>query len=334
MEHRIEPRGWTMARRPLTRAEFLKILAAGAGGVAFLRGSEDALAAIAGADDDLDQAALDGDATRGAGVPYMTVAHGSPADALVKTAIAKLGGMRRFVGNGDDVVIKPNICAAREPKYAATTNPVVIATLVRLARGAGASRVRVMDNPISSNPSGCYSTSGIAAAVKAAGGSMQVMSGSRYKTYDIPGGTLRRHPVYRDMVECDVLINVPIAKQHGSTGLTLAGKNLMGCTSDRGRMHNLGLSRTIAELNAFLRPDLTVLDAIRILVRNGPSGGSLSDVRRKDIVIACKDWVATDAYVTRLFGKSPGFVPYIAAAARMGLGKSNLSGLDIRKYEV
>jgi uncharacterized protein (DUF362 family) len=190
-----------------------------------------------------------------------------------------------------------------------------------------------MDNPISPSPT-CYSVSGIAAAVKAAGGSMQVMSGSRYRSYDIPGGTLRRHPVYRDMVECDVLINVPIAKQHGSTGLTLAGKNLMGCTSDRGRMHNLGLSRTIAELNAFVRPDLTVLDAIRILVRNGPSGGSLSDVRRKDIVIACKDWVATDAYATRLFGKTPGFVPYIAAAARMGLGRSNLSGLDIRKYEV
>ena len=123
MVHRIEPRGWTMARRPLTRAEFLKILAAGAGGVAFLRGSEDALAAIAGADDDLDQAALDGDATRGAGVPYMTVAHGSPADALVKTAIAKIGGMRRFVGNGDDVVIKPNICAAREPQVRGDDQP-------------------------------------------------------------------------------------------------------------------------------------------------------------------------------------------------------------------
>ena len=81
------------------------------------------------------------------------------------------------------------------------------------------------------------------------------------------------------MVKCDVLINVPIAKQHGSTGLTLAGKNLMGCTSDRGRMHNLGLSHTIAEMNAKLKPELTVLDAIRILVRNGPSGGSLSDVR-------------------------------------------------------
>ena len=323
-----------MAREPLTRAEFLKILAAGTGGIVFLRGSEDALAAITGVDDDLDEAALNGDAARAAALPYMTVVHGTPIDVSVKTAIAKLGGMRRFVGNGDDVVIKPNVCAPRAPKYAATTNPTVVATLVRLARGAGARRVRVMDNPISSSPSSCYSASGIASAVKAAGGSMQVMSGSRYKTYDIPGGKLNRHPLYRDMIECDVLINVPIAKQHGSTGLTLAGKNLMGCTSNRGRMHTLGLSRTIAELNAKLKPELTVLDAIRILVRNGPTGGSLNDVRRKDIVIASKDWVAVDAYATRLFGKSPGYVPYIAAAAKMRLGKANLSGLAIKKYEV
>ena len=322
-----------MAREPLTRAEFLKILAAGAGGIVFLRGSEDALAALAGADDDLDEAALNGDA-KGAALPYMTVVHGTPVDVNVRTAIAKLGGMRRFVGAGDDVIIKPNICHARAPKYAVTTNPVVVATLVRLARGAGARRVRVMDNPTSSGASSCYSTSGISSAVKAAGGSMQVMSASRYLTYDIPGTLLDRHPIYRDMVECDVLINVPIAKNHGSTGLTLAGKNMMGCTNNRRRMHTLGLSRSIAELNAKLRPELTVLDAIRILVAHGPSGGSLADVRRKDIVIACKDWVAADAYATRLFGKTPAFVPYIAAAAKMGLGKASLSGLTIKKYEV
>jgi uncharacterized protein (DUF362 family) len=323
-----------MAREPLTRAEFLKILAAGTGGIVFLRGSEDALAALAGADDDLDQAALNGDARGAAALPYMTVVHGTPVATNVKTAIAKLGGMRRFVSTGDDVIIKPNICAPRAPEYAATTNPTVVATLVRLARGAGARRVRVMDNPISSSPASCYSASGIASAVKAAGGSMQVMSASRYVNYSVPGTLLDRHPIYRDVVECDVLINVPIAKDHGATGLTLAGKNLMGCTSDRGRMHNLGLSRTIAELNAKLRPDLTVIDAIRILVANGPTGGSLGDVRRKDIVIACKDWVAADAYATRLFGKSPGYVPYIAAAATMGLGKASLSGLTVKKYEV
>ena len=323
-----------MAREPLTRAEFLKILMAGAGGIVFLRGSEDALAALAGADDDLDQAALDGDLGRG-GLPYLTVVHGTPVAANVKTAIAKLGGMRRFVSAGDDVVIKPNICAPRAPKYAVTTNPVVVATLVRLARGAGAKRVRVMDYPISSSASSCYSKSGIASAVKAAGGSMKIMSaGTGWATYAIPGGRLGRQSLYKAIVGCDALINVPIAKQHGSTGLTLAGKNMMGCTRDRGRMHTLGLSRTIAELNAKLRPDLTVLDAIRILIRHGPTGGSLADVRRKDIVIAGRDWVAVDAYATRLFGKKPGFVPYIAAAAKMGLGKADLTGLAIRKYEV
>ena len=334
MEARTITRGWTMAREPLTRAEFLKILAAGAGGIVFLRGSEDALAAITGVDDDLDEAALNGDVTRAAALPYMTVVHGTPIDVNVKTAIARLGGMRRFVGTGDDVIIKPNICAARAPQFAATTNPVVVATLVRLARGAGASRVRVMDNPISTNPGSCYSASGISAAVKAAGGSMQVMSGSRYQTYDLPGSLLGRHPVYRDMVDCDVLINVPIAKVHGSTGLTLAGKNMMGATSDRGRMHTKGLSRSIAELNAKLKPELTVIDAVRIMVANGPTGGSLDDVRRKDVVIACKDWVAADAYATRLFGRTPSYVPYIEAAAQMGLGKASLSGLDIKKYEV
>ena len=123
MVHRTEPQGVdVMAHEPLTRAEFLKILAAGAGGIIFLRGSEDALAALAGADDGLDQAALDGDLGRGA-APYMTVVHGAPVTANVKTAIARLGGMRRFVSPGDDVVIKPNICAARAPQYAATTNP-------------------------------------------------------------------------------------------------------------------------------------------------------------------------------------------------------------------
>src|SRR5690606_37542554 len=138
-----------------------------------------------------DQAALEGFSARGAAVPYMTVVHGTPIDKNVKTAVARLGGMRRFVGNGDDVIIKPNICAARAPQYAATTNPTVVATLVRLARAAGARRVRVMDNPISSGASGCYAKSGIASAVKAAGGAMHVMSAARYMTYDIPGGLLR-----------------------------------------------------------------------------------------------------------------------------------------------
>lgn len=322
-----------MTMEPLNRSEFVKLIALGGAGIAVLGGPERALAALAHADNDLDRAALDGDvvAAHAAAGKILAVAHGTSAGTNTKKAIAAIGGMRKFVSPGDVVVIKPNIGHPRAPKYAVTTSPSVVATLVSLARQAGAKKVIVMDNPVSSDPAHCYSASKISAAVKAAGGSMKVMGSSGYKRYAIPGHLLKTHPLYAAIVNADVLINVPIAKQHGSTGLTLAGKNMMGCTSNRQKMHTLGLSQSIAEINAKLRPELTVIDAMRILVHNGPSGGSLSDVRTKNTVIACKDWVAADTYATRLFGKKPGAVPYIKAAANMGLGTMNLSSVTIRK---
>jgi uncharacterized protein (DUF362 family) len=319
-----------MAVEPLSRSEFLRLVALGGAGLALLGGPERALAAFARADDELDTAALDGDAASAhAAGRILAVARGTSAGANTRKAIAAVGGMRAFVSSGDVVVIKPNIGHARAPRYAVNTDPAVVGTLVRLARQAGAAKVVVMDNPVGSDPANCYSASGIAAAVKAAGGSMHVMGGG-YKSFAIPGHLLKTHPLYAAIVNADVLINVPVAKQHGSTRLTLAGKNMMGCTSDRQRMHTLGLSQSIAEINAKLRPDLTVIDATRILVRNGPSGGSLDDVRVKDTVVACRDWVAADTYATRLFGKKPGAVPYIAAAAKMRLGTMDLSALSVR----
>ena len=321
-----------MAMEPLKRSEFLRLIALGGAGIAILGGPERALAALARADHALDNAALDGDvaAAHAAAGTILAVARGTSAGTNTKKAIAAIGGMRKFVSSGDVVVVKPNIGWAHAPKYAATTNPAVVAALVSMARQAGARKVIVMDNPVSTDPANCYGASGIAAAVKSAGGSMHVMGGSGYKTYTIPGHLLETHPLYAAIVNADVLINVPIAKQHGSTGLTLAGKNMMGCTSNRQRMHTLGLSQSIAEINAKLRPELTVIDAMRILVRNGPSGGSLDDVSVKNTVIACKDWVAADTYATRLFGKKPGVVPYIKAAAEMDLGTMDLSSLTIR----
>jgi uncharacterized protein (DUF362 family) len=322
-----------MATEPLKRAEFLKLLAmAGAGAAILGRAPDRALAALAALDQDLDRAALEGDAgvMHAAATTILAVAHGASPAANVKKAVAAVGGMKRFVRGGDVVVVKPNIGWARAPKYAATTNPAVVATLVSLARQAGATQVLVMDNPVGTDPAACYEVSGIGKAVRSAGGSMRVMSSSGYGRYQLPGHLLKTHPLYRAVVDADVLINVPVAKQHGSTGLTLAGKNMMGVTSDRGRMHTLGLSQSIAEINGKLRPDLTVIDATRILVRNGPSGGSLADVRTKDTVIACADWVAADTYATRLFGKKPAAVPYLKAAASMHLGTMDLTAVKIR----
>lgn len=328
--------------RRLTRFEFLKIAAVTGAGSAFLAACGGKAAGVLGSGASAappavardDAAAIPspraGRPAPGPGADAMAVAEGLSASANVERAVTALGGMSAFVKRGDVVVVKPNIVHALPPQYAVTTDPTVVATLVRLALAAGAKQVLVMDNPAGGLPQNTYAASGIAAAVAAAGGTMEIMSDSEYKDYVIPGHLLKVHPIYQAIADADVLINVPIAKQHHSTGLTLAGKNMMGAISDRARLHQLGLSQSIAEINALLQPELTVIDAMRILVRNGPGGGNLADVAVRNTVVACTDWVAADAYTTRLFGKSPAFVPYISAATKMGLGRGTLSGVTIR----
>ncbi len=322
--------------RGMTRSEFLKLAALGGAGATLLGacGSDSGDAGLA------TPRASAGDGSpspspRASREParsaVLAVARSENAADNTARAVAALGGMRAFVKRNDVVVIKPNICTASAPEYAATTNPHVVATLVRLARDAGAREVIVLDSPFTTDPATAYAASGIGDAATAAGGRMDMMRKSGFRSYQMPGNVLGTQGLYKAVVDADVVISVPIAKQHGSTGLSLAGKNLMGVALDRPRMHGLGLSRCIAELAAALRPDLAVVDATRILVRNGPTGGSLDDVVVKNTVIASADWVAADAYATRLFDLTPAAVPYIRAAADMGLGTADPQAIRIRR---
>ncbi|TAK31621.1 MAG: DUF362 domain-containing protein [Chloroflexota bacterium] len=231
-----------------------------------------------------------------AGQAYLSVVHGfSPAE-ITRAAIAALGGMGRFVKPGQEVIIKPNICVAYHSfEYAATTNPEVVATLVQLCLAEGAKRVRVMDAPFGGTAEQAYAKSGIGEAVKAAGGQMEVISALKFRDTAIPNGRdLKNWKVHRDLLETDVLIDVPIAKQHDLARLTLGMKNLMGGATDRERIHS-NLGQRVADLTSLMRPTLTVVDAVRILLRNGPTGGSLNDVKKTDTIIASHDVVAADA---------------------------------------
>jgi uncharacterized protein (DUF362 family) len=134
----------------------------------------------------------------------------------------------------------------------------------------------------------------------------------------------------RDAVVCDVFINAPVLKHHGLTGLTLSMKNLMGvCTGTRGMMH-LDISAKLADLTDFMRPELTVIDGTRILVRNGPSGGNLDDVVRKDMVLASPDPVLADAYACSVAGVDPQAIGYVREAAARKIGKADLSQARIK----
>jgi len=266
---------------------------------------------------------------------YLSVARGADPAAITKAAIAALGGIERFVCSGDDVIIKPNICVDyHPPEYAATTNPTVVATLVTLCLGAGARRVRVMDTPLGGTPESAYAVTGIGEAVRAAGGEMEIMSPVKFAKVDIPDGRdITAWEVYRDILETDVLIDVPIAKHHSLARLSLGCKNLMGVITDPPQFHR-NLGQRVADLVSLVRPTLTVVDAVRILTAHGPTGGSLSDVQQTDTVIASHDIVAADAYAATLFGLTGADIGYVQAAAEMGLGTMELEGVKIEESNV
>jgi uncharacterized protein (DUF362 family) len=266
------------------------------------------------------------------GQPHLVVSRGEDPAAITERALTALGGMERFVKQGYDVIIKPNICTDYYPfEYAATTNPVVVATLVKLALGAGARRVRVMDYPFGGTGERAYAKSGIADAVAEAGGEMEVMNPNKFRKTDIPNGQdITAWEIYQEVLKADLLINVPIAKHHSLARLTLGGKNLMGLVLNRGGLH-YRMGPRMADLLSLIRPSLTVVDAVRILMANGPTGGNLNDVKLENTIIASHDIVAADAYAATLFGLKGEDISYIQSAAERGLGTLDLQSIKLEE---
>jgi uncharacterized protein (DUF362 family) len=276
--------------------------------------------------------------------PALSIAHykSSPSEPdgiseearrLTRQAVDALGGMGRFVSKGNLVWIKPDIGWDRRPEQAATTNPDVVATLVEMCYQAGAKKVLVSDNPC--NPARLsYPRSGIQPAAEKAGAEVPFLDERKFRRMSLNGKVLKEWEVYQDIVEADRLINVPIAKNHNLCLATLGMKNLMGAMGGaRNRLHQ-DLGGTVADLAAFLKPRLVVLDAIRVLTANGPVGGNLADVKRKDTLVAGVDQVAVDAVGATLLGYKPESIVYIAQGNARGLGTIDFKSLSPRQLEV
>ncbi|RMG57589.1 MAG: DUF362 domain-containing protein [Deltaproteobacteria bacterium] len=254
---------------------------------------------------------------------------GEDIGTSVRKAVALLGGMENFVSRGDVVLVKPNIGWDRKPEQAANTHPEVVVALVELALESGAKRVKVFDRTCN-EPRRCYINSGILPAVekfkkeRGLGREVEIYHTERRKFVTVrikDAEVLKKWPLYRDALEVDKIIDVPVAKHHTLAGYTLGLKNMMGIMGgNRGQVH-WELSKALADLNAYLTPSLTVVDGTRILLRNGPSGGNLADVAVKNTVVASPNPVSADAVAVRtLFGADPASVPHIAYAAERGLG--------------
>ena len=263
----------------------------------------------------------------------LSVAKGGTPDALTRAAVAGLGGMSAFIAKGDEVLVKPNIGWDRKPEQGANTHPEVVKSVVAMCLEAGAKRVRVMDSPCN-DPRRCYKRSGIQDAVRSLDNpdaTIEHMDPRRFVEVPIkhPTGSLKSWTFYRDFLEADKVINIPVAKHHNATRLTMSLKNIMGILGgNRGNIHH-DLNHNIPDLNTVFRFHLVVLDAVRILTANGPQGGRVRDVREMDTVIAGVDPVAVDAFGATLFGITAKDVPHVINAGKLGLGESDLAKVKI-----
>jgi uncharacterized protein (DUF362 family) len=232
--------------------------------------------------------------------PKMVIVNGENPALMVESAINELGGIRRFITPGDTVLVKPNIGWDRVPEQAANTNPEVVKTIVSLCLSAGAKKVIVTD--ISCNEyMRCFARSGIKDAAESVGASVEIPNDTYFKDINMGGDVLGVRSVYSLYLEATKIINVPIAKHHSLTGATLGMKNWYGILGGRRNQLHQHINESIADLANFIRPTLVVMDAIRVLMKNGPQGGNLSDVMTGNCIIAGTDQVAIDAYTAERF---------------------------------
>ena len=252
-------------------------------------------------------------------LPKVTLARRDDPRLAMLASLDAIGGIKRFVKPGERVLIKPNVGWDRTPEQAANTNPELVGEMVRICLDAGAKEVIVADITCN-DPRRCFLRSGIREASEKAGARVILPGDDDFVEVDLGGKLLTRWPVAKCFIETDRFINMPIVKQHSLSLITVGMKNLYGIIGGRRNQLHQQIDQSIVDLVAFCKPTLTVVDATRVLLRGGPTGGSLDDVAIENSVLCATDPVAADSRAAEYLGLTGDLVPHIALAAESGLG--------------
>ncbi|MDR3269212.1 MAG: DUF362 domain-containing protein [Tannerella sp.] len=287
------------------------------------------------------QAALASHAVSVEKAPELVAIMGGEPEEMLDQALKELGGIGKFVKQGQKVVIKPNIGWDRTPELAGNTNPKLISSLVKKCLEAGAQKVTVFDHTCD-NWQKCYASSGIESAVKAAGGTIVPANDERYYSSEItlPSGvTLKKAKIHEAMIDADIWFNVPILKNHGGAKLSCAMKNYMGIVWDRRIFHQNDLQQCIADICTWTKkPVLNIVDAYRIMHQNGPQGKSAADVATVKSLIASTDIVAADTAALRFFNQVKKLdieaVGHIGKGESLKLGTTDLDKIGIKRVKL
>ena len=258
------------------------------------------------------------------------IENGEPVQ-LLKSALEVMGGMKRFINKGDVVVVKTNIGWDRAPEFAANTNPDLVAEVVKECFKAGAKEVKIFDRTCN-NKNRCYKNSQIQAKAEDAGADVSHMRKNKYKEVEIPKGeVLKSWEIYKDYLEADKVINIPIAKHHSLNFVSLGLKNLMGVMGgNRGSLHN-EFFKKLVDIDSQIMPTLTIVDAYRMLMANGPVGGNLADVKTARSLIMSPCTVSADYTALKLFELDLEQVGHVNEAYKRGLNLYDLKKLNVKK---
>jgi uncharacterized protein (DUF362 family) len=308
--------------RPITRRESIKKLLKFSGGLA--------LAGTATSSPQCLRNASAATAPTGFLVEGVGETAGYDVRELTRKTVEAAGGINQFISKGDVVVIKPNISWARQPEMAASTNPDVMQAVIELCQEAGAGKVRIADNTIH-DARRCFALTGAGMVAQKTGADLVYPRASLMREMKLRGNRLDIWPVFVPLVEADKVINLPVAKHHSLSSLTLGMKNWIGAVGGRRNKLHQDIHLTIVDLAQFFKPTLTLIDGIRIMVRNGPSGGRASDVAQPNTLILSNDPVAADARAARFFDRQPEQIGFIKLGQKWGLGTYDFQTLVQKK---
>ena len=259
----------------------------------------------------------------------MSIVTGRDRIQTIRRALKAIGGIEAFIKSGDRVLLKVNAAFATPPILSATTNPQLVAEVARLCFKAGASSVVVTDNPIN-DPASCFTLTGIADAARSVGARVVVPMEESFKSTTVRGGTLiREWPLlYDPFVGINRVIGIAPVKDHHRSGASMTMKNWYGLLGGRRNILHQDIHNAIRELAMMVTPTLVILDGTTTMMTNGPTGGSLADLKGTNTMIASTDQVAADAFGATLLGRTVTELPYISKAESSGLGTADYESLN------
>jgi len=258
----------------------------------------------------------------------MSIVSGSNRLETLRTGLKALGGIEKFISKGDRVLLKVNAAFATPAMLSATTNPELVAELAKLCLAAGASAVIVTDNPIH-DPESSFELTGIGPAARSAGAKVILPKESYFRPTTVAGGqVIKNWPLlYEPFNGVTKVIGIAPVKDHNRSGASMIMKNWYGLLGGRRNKLHQDIHNTIKELALMIKPTLVVLDGTTTMVKNGPTGGSLDDLKQTNTMIVSTDQVAADAFGATLLGKSAAELAYIGKAAEAGAGRADFESL-------